>query len=62
MKFIWDEKRCTSKGSQTDWERISKMEDKDINFSEIPELTEGKIVRMGFPPVRIEILTSKIRS
>lgn len=48
-------KKYTSKDSQTDWERISKMEDKDIDFSEIPEITEGQFarsqLRLGGKPV-----------
>jgi len=38
-------KKYTSKDSQTDWDRVSKMEDKDIDFSDIPEITEEQFTR-----------------
>jgi uncharacterized protein (DUF4415 family) len=48
-------KKYTSKDSQTDWERINKMEDKDIDFSDIPEITEEQfersLLRIGGKPV-----------
>ena len=58
-------KKSTSKDSQTDWERIKKMRDKDIDLSDIPEVSEdmfsdavlrvnGKKLRKG--KVRINIL------
>ena len=37
--------KSTSKDSQTDWERINKMENKDIDFSDIPEITEEQFAR-----------------
>ena len=44
-----------SKDSQTDWERISAMQDKDIDLSDIPEVTEDQmeraILRFGGKPV-----------
>jgi uncharacterized protein (DUF4415 family) len=30
-----------SKVSKTDWERLAKMKDKEIDFSDIPELDEA---------------------
>jgi len=38
-------KKYTSQDSQTDWDRINKMEDKDIDFSDIPEITEEQLAR-----------------
>jgi uncharacterized protein (DUF4415 family) len=41
--------------SQTDWKKIDAMEDKDINLSELPEVSPEKfakaIVRKGLKPV-----------
>ena len=43
------------KKSQTNWERLKKMKDEDIDLSEIPELTPQQfaqaIVRRGLQPV-----------
>jgi len=45
----------TLKGSQTDWEALDKMEDEDIDVSEIPEVTAEQIaqatLRIGGKPV-----------
>jgi len=38
-------KKSTSKDSQTDWERINTMKDKDIDLSDIPEVTEDQMAR-----------------
>lgn len=35
----------TSLNSQTDWERLEEMSDEDIDFSDIPELTEEDFKR-----------------
>ncbi len=35
----------SSKISQTNWERIDVMEDKDIDLSDIPEVTEAQMER-----------------
>ncbi len=32
--------------SQTDWERLDNLRDEDIDFSDIPELTEADFLRM----------------
>jgi len=44
-------KKDTLKKSQTDWERIRKMRDEDIDFTDIPEIEPSKfaksIVRKG---------------
>jgi len=44
-------KRDTLKKSQTDWERIKKMRDEDIDLTDIPEIEPEKfakaIVRKG---------------
>ena len=48
-------KRITSKKSQTDWARLKTMKDKDIDLSEVPELTPElfakSIVRHGLKAV-----------
>lgn len=51
-------KNSTSKGSQTDWEALEKMEDKDIDLSETPEITAEQIaratLRVGGKPISRE--------
>lgn len=48
-------KPSSSKVSETDWERIDAMQDHDIDFSEIPEVTEEQmkraVLRVGGKPV-----------
>ena len=48
-------KESTLKGSQTDWEALARMEDEDIDLSEIPEVTAEQIaqatLRVGGKPV-----------
>lgn len=48
-------KSATSKKSQTDMERIKKMKDKDIDFSDIaeipPQMFARALVRRGLKPV-----------
>ena len=48
-------KESTLKGSQTDWEALEKMNDEDIDLSEIPEVTAEQIaqatLRLGGKPV-----------
>jgi len=48
-------KRYSSKTSQTDWNRILKMRDEDIDLSEIPEITAKQmarsVLRVGGKPV-----------
>ena|SRR3990172_3617090 len=48
-------KDYTSRASQTDWERIRAMEDKDIDLTDIPEITEEQAaratLRVGAKPV-----------
>jgi len=48
-------KKSIIKDSQTDWERISKMSDEDIDLSDIPEVSEDKLkdaqVRFGGKPI-----------
>jgi len=38
-------KLSSSKTSETDWQRINAMEDKDIDLSDIPEVTEAQLKR-----------------
>ena len=48
-------KSDSSKTSQTDWNRIYKMRDEDIDLSEIPEITAKQmarsVLRIGGKPV-----------
>ncbi len=48
-------KKYFSKTSQTDWSRIYKMRDEDIDLSEIPEITAKQmarsVLRVGGKPV-----------
>jgi uncharacterized protein (DUF4415 family) len=39
-------KKDTLNRSQTDWERLEAMTDKDIDFSDIPELTDEQLKAM----------------
>lgn len=45
-----------SKNSQTDWQRIDTMDDKDIDFSDCPEVTPEQfakaVVRRGLPSAK----------
>lgn len=47
-------KNITSKQSQTDWAKLKKMTDEEIDFSDNPELTPDNfaraIVRQGLQP------------
>ena len=49
-------KRATTKKSRTDWNRLKRMSDKDIDLTDSPELTPEAfargIVRRGLKPVR----------
>ncbi|MEW5805059.1 MAG: BrnA antitoxin family protein [bacterium] len=48
-------KKSTSRDSQTDWERIDRMRDEDIDLSDIPEITQEQMsqatLRFGGKPV-----------
>jgi len=48
-------KKHISHKSQTDWDRVDKLQDKDIDFSENPEVTAEMfakaILRKGLKPV-----------
>lgn len=48
-------KSTISKKSQTDWERVDALEDKDIDLSDVPEVSAEMfaraIVRRGLKPV-----------
>ncbi len=52
----------TIKKSETDWERLKAMEDKDIDFSDIPRLTPEQfakgVLMKGLKPVDRKILLS----
>ena len=47
--------RRTSRKSLTDFKRLDELDDKDINFSEVPEIPPSKfargIVRSGLKPI-----------
>jgi len=49
-------KKNISRKSQTDWERVDKMQDNDIDISDNPEVTSEmfakSIVRKGLRPAR----------
>lgn len=49
-------KRATSRRSTTDWKRIRKMKDSDIDLSDIPEVTPEMfaraVVRRGFKGIK----------
>lgn len=56
-----------SKVDQTDWKRIDAMKDKDIDFSDIPEVTPEMfaraVLRRNFKPVpRKKQLTLRVDS
>lgn len=48
-------KAATSKKSRTDWKRVDALKDREIDLSEIPEVSPEKfaraIVRRGLKPV-----------
>lgn len=48
-------KEATSQRSLTDWERVDRMRDEDIDFSDLPEIPPEKfaqaLVRKGLKPV-----------
>ena len=48
-------KKATSPQSQSDWERVDRMKDEDIDLSDLPEISPEKfaraIVRKGLQPV-----------
>jgi uncharacterized protein (DUF4415 family) len=52
----------TIKKSETDWDRLNAMEDKDIDFSDIPRLTPEQfakgVLMKGLKPVDRKILLS----
>lgn len=56
-------KTVSSKQSKTDWDRIDAMEDEDIDYSDIPPLTENffqnAIVRWPSEKERITIALDK---
>jgi uncharacterized protein (DUF4415 family) len=58
-------KNSITKGSETDWDRIDSMQDKDIDLSDVPEIREEQLdkarLRFGGKPipkgkVRVNIL------
>ena len=58
-------KSATSKKSRTDWRRVDALKDKDLDFSDIPEITPEMfaraVIRRGLKPVpRKEQLTLRL--
>ena len=58
-------KSATSKKSRTDWRRVDALKDKDIDFSDIPEITPEMfaraVIRQGLKSVpRKEQLTLRL--
>ena len=47
--------KATSPRSETDWDRVRRMKDEDIDFSDLPEIPPERfaraIVRKGLQPV-----------
>jgi uncharacterized protein (DUF4415 family) len=46
--------KSTPRNSRTNWDRIAKMRDKDINLSDIPAITEEQFKKAVFKPARIK--------
>jgi uncharacterized protein (DUF4415 family) len=48
-------KRATSNKSRTDWKRVDALKDREVDFSDVPELTPKMfaraVVRRGLNPV-----------
>ena len=48
-------KKCITRNSHTDWEQLDKMNDRDIDLSDVPEISPemfGKaIARKGLKPI-----------
>ncbi|MDZ7291514.1 MAG: hypothetical protein ONB42_16395 [candidate division KSB1 bacterium] len=48
-------KTCSAKTSHTDWKRIRRMRDEDIDLSDVPEITAEQmakaVLRVGGKPV-----------
>ncbi len=59
-------KRVTSTKSETDFDRLDAMQDKDIDLSEIPEITPAQfaraIIRRGIEPRSKKQLTLRLDS
>ncbi len=59
-------RKITSNKSQTDFARLDKMQDKDIDFSDAPEMTPAMfaraIVRRGLKPRAKRQLTLRLDS
>jgi uncharacterized protein (DUF4415 family) len=58
-------KRTTTKRSETDWKRVDALKDKEVNMSEIPEVSPEMfargIIRRGLKPVsRKQQLTIRV--
>jgi uncharacterized protein (DUF4415 family) len=54
-------KRVTSRRSTTDWKRIRKMKDSDIDLSDLPEVTPEMFARAVFRRGLKEIKASKVQ-
>jgi uncharacterized protein (DUF4415 family) len=54
-------KGSSSKGSQTDWERVSSLRDEEIDTSDIPEVSSEQIARGKFRFGREPLPRGKVR-
>jgi uncharacterized protein (DUF4415 family) len=54
-------KKYTSKDSQTDWQRLTTMQDEDIDTSDIPEVTEKQMEKAKLRLGGNDVSKGKIR-
>jgi uncharacterized protein (DUF4415 family) len=66
MTFEWDEDKRTSSKSQTDFARLDAMQDEDIDFSDLPEVTPEMfakaVVRRGAKSHAKTLMTLRLDS
>jgi len=55
-------KKFTSKDSQTDWQRITTMEDNDIDLSDIPQVAEEQMARAKMQIAGKPVAKGKVRA
>jgi len=54
-------KKDISKDAQTDWQRITSMQDEDIDMSDIPEVTENQMTKAKLRLGGRDVSKGKIR-
>ncbi len=54
-------KKYTSKDSQTDWQRITTMQDNDIDLSDIPGVTQAQMARAKMRSSGKPVAKGKVR-